>query len=349
MPNADVFISYRRDQREQVLIIADRLQDLGLSVWFDARLEAGSSFDEEINREVRSAKVVFVCWSPEAMQSRWVRAEASIGLERDVLVAAFLHPTELMPPYNLVHAANLEGWSGAHDDPQWGQVLNRVGRLVGRPDLADIARARTLEAKWLDADARAREDYHTAIAEARRRFAAMHQAQPALFEQKLVEMGAAFESWMAKRRLGGSGAPPNPMALAEDESAALRTELKAARAEHSAALAELERMKRYGAPRATGVQAPVAPQSGREDWWSAPVVLGCVGVVLVVFVIMMLQGQQAVPTEEVAAPATDMYATTTTEAAPAAEAGAPAADPYYYGAPADAAAAPAEAAPAPAH
>jgi hypothetical protein len=337
MPNADVFISYRRDQREQVLIIADRLQDLGLSVWFDARLEAGSSFDEEINREVRSAKVVFVCWSPEAMQSRWVRAEASIGLERDVLVAAFLHPTELMPPYNLVHAANLEGWSGAHDDPQWGQVLNRVGRLVGRPDLADIARARTLEAKWLDADARAREDYHTAIAEARRRFAAMHQAQPALFEQKLVEMGAAFESWMAKRRLGGSGAPPNPLALAEDEGTALRTELKAARAETSAALAELERVKRYGLASAPTLHSPAAQQSASRNWWPA-LALGA-GAVAVIFMIMMLQSQQVA--EE---PAYEDAATATEEAAAPVEAAVEGAAPYYdYAAPADPAAAPAEA------
>jgi hypothetical protein len=314
MPNADVFISYRRDQRAQVLIIADRLQGLGLSVWFDARLEAGSSFDEEINREVRSAKAVFVCWSPEAMQSRWVRAEASIGLERDVLVAAFLHPTELMPPYNLVHAANLEGWNGAHDDPQWGQVLNRIGRLVGRLDLADIARAKTLEAKWVDADARAREDYHSAIAEARRRFAAMHQAQPALFEQKLVEMGAAFESWMARRRLGGSGAPPNPLALAEDEGAALRTELKAARAEQSAALAELERVKRYGAQRPAikiGVAQPVS--------WPAWI-LGGVALVAVVLFLMTRGRPTATTAEEPAAtpptaePAIEPAADTTTDA-----------------------------------
>lgn len=336
MPNADVFISYRRDQREQVLIIADRLQDLGLSVWFDARLEAGSSFDEEINREVRSAKAVLVCWSPEAMQSRWVRAEASIGLERDVLIAAFLHPAELMPPYNLVHAANLEGWSGAHDDPQWGQVLSRIGRLVDKPDLADIARAKTLEAKWLDADARAREDYHTAIAEARRRFAAMHQAQPASFEQKLIEMNASFESWMAKRRLGGSGAPPNPLALAEDEGAALRTELKAARAETSAALAELERVKRYGAASVPNLHSPAAQQSDGRNWW--PALALAAGAVAVIFVIVMLNQQVAVePAYEV----TETAPAAAAEAPPADPAAAPAeegAQPYYdYAAPAEAA------------
>lgn len=209
MPNADVFISYRRDQREQVLVIAEKLQELGLSVWFDARLEAGSSFDEEINREVRSAKCVFVCWSPEAMQSRWVRAEASIGLERDVLVAAFLHQAELMPPYNLVHAANLEGWNGAHDDPAWGQVLARVGRLVEKPDLADIARAKLLESRWLDADRQARQKFQEGLAEARRLFIERHQSLPAQFEQRLAG------PWRCVRRLARQASPGRDDAAAE--------------------------------------------------------------------------------------------------------------------------------------
>ncbi|MEZ5959636.1 MAG: toll/interleukin-1 receptor domain-containing protein [Hyphomonadaceae bacterium] len=129
MPNADIFISYRRDQREQVLLIAERLQELGLSVWFDARLEAGTSFDEEINREVRTAKVVIVCWSPEAILSRWVRAEASIGLERNVLVPLFLCRTELMPPFNLVHGVDLEFWAGDPNAPAWRDVVASIRRL----------------------------------------------------------------------------------------------------------------------------------------------------------------------------------------------------------------------------
>jgi hypothetical protein len=66
---AEVFISYKRDQRERVKVIADVLKDEKLSVWFDANLEAGrgEGFDAEIEREVTSAYCVLACWTPAAL------------------------------------------------------------------------------------------------------------------------------------------------------------------------------------------------------------------------------------------------------------------------------------------
>lgn len=241
MPNSDIFISYRRDQREQVVQIADKLAELGLSVWFDARLEAGTSFDEEINREVRTAKAVLVCWSPEAVQSRWVRAEASIGLERDVLVAVFLRPTELITPYNLIHTVNLEGWSGAHDAAGWRELLARVGGLVGRPSLGDEAMAKALDGEWAERDQEIRADFRTKIDEARRRFAVLRESQPAAFEQGLRDMTTAFESWILRRRVNSVGDAPNPLELVDDQTEALRLDLATARRERDAAAAAASR------------------------------------------------------------------------------------------------------------
>lgn len=133
MPNADVFISYKRDQRPQVEKIAERLQELGLTVWFDAWLESGTSFDEEINQEVRSAKAVLVCWTASAVGSRWVRAEALIGLERGVLTAASLEPVELMPPFNLIHAEDLAGWQGNVTHLNWCRLVDRIKKFVHSP------------------------------------------------------------------------------------------------------------------------------------------------------------------------------------------------------------------------
>lgn len=337
MPNADVFISYRRDQRDQVLVIAEKLQELGLSVWFDARLEAGSSFDEEINREVRSAKCVFVCWSPEAMQSRWVRAEASIGLERDVLVAAFLHPAELMPPYNLVHAANLEGWNGTHDDPAWGQVLARVGRLVEKPDLADIARAKLLESRWIDADRQARQKFREGLAEARRLFNQRYQSLPAQFEQKLAGLGDVFEGWIAKRRLGATTPPPSPLTLTEDETETLQAELRAVRAEHSAAVAQLTRVMKQR--EVTPAHTSASGANGPLIRWM-PIGLAFAGGAAIVLLFVAMNSPRATEewaTEEPAAAATESmaadpaaaatdsydYSVTATEGAATTEAAAP--------------------------
>jgi hypothetical protein len=41
---ADVFISYKRDDRDRVAAIAARLRDLKVDVWFDENLRSGAAF-----------------------------------------------------------------------------------------------------------------------------------------------------------------------------------------------------------------------------------------------------------------------------------------------------------------
>ena len=134
----DVFISYKRDERPQVEDIAKRLEDLNVSVWFDAELNSGLSFDAEIDRNIREAKCVLVCWSPGAVASEWVRGEATIGRQRGVLAASMLKPSDLPAPFNLIHAEDLTAGSHAQN-PAWLKLLGRIGELIGRPGLAGFA------------------------------------------------------------------------------------------------------------------------------------------------------------------------------------------------------------------
>lgn len=132
----DVFISYKQEEREAVQIIASSLSDLKLSVWFDTKLRAGGSFDEEIAAALNDAKCVLVCWTPAAIQSEWVRGEATQGKESNRLAAAMLQPTTLIPPFNLLNAVNLTAWAGQVDDPAWLKLLERIGELTARPGLS---------------------------------------------------------------------------------------------------------------------------------------------------------------------------------------------------------------------
>lgn len=132
----DVFISYKQEEREAAQIIASAFHDLKLSVWFDTKLRAGGSFDEEIAGALNAAAAVLVCWTPAAIQSEWVRGEATQGLQSNRLAACYLQPTALIPPFNLVHAENLSAWAGQQDDPGWVKLLERIGELVGRPGLS---------------------------------------------------------------------------------------------------------------------------------------------------------------------------------------------------------------------
>ncbi len=137
---ADVFLSYKREERAAVETIASRLRNLGLTVWFDASLRAGETFNAEIDREARAANVVLVCWSPAARQSEWVNAEAMIGFEHKKLAACYVAGPDgfsAPTPFNANHAEDLRAWLTAPTEthPGWKSVLRRIGRLCGRTDI----------------------------------------------------------------------------------------------------------------------------------------------------------------------------------------------------------------------
>lgn len=129
---ADVFISYKRSQRERVKRISDLLVEAKISVWFDASLEVGRSegFDNEIEREVTSAACVVVCWTPDALNSIYVKAEAKKGLERNVLAPIFLEQCNLPVPFNALDTADLSNWNGDAADPNWVRVASMVKEKV---------------------------------------------------------------------------------------------------------------------------------------------------------------------------------------------------------------------------
>jgi hypothetical protein len=150
---ADVFISYKRADRDRIAPIAAGLQGLGLSVWYDARLDAGSSFDEEITRELRAARCVLVCWSQGSVESEWVRAEATEGRKRGVLVSCLLEPCEPYPPFNLLHHEDLGAWRGDDKDAAWLRLRDVISRRVrgeaAAPNAPFIAKPKPGRPKWL--------------------------------------------------------------------------------------------------------------------------------------------------------------------------------------------------------
>jgi hypothetical protein len=139
---ADVFLSYKRDERAEVDRLATSLRGLGLDVWFDASLSAGEEFSVEIDREVRAARAVLVCWSPQAAASQWVRAEAQIGFKKQNLISTYVAgPNGFEPPlpFNELHMEDLRAWAQrpSSRDPAWLSVLRTLGRLAGRRDIAE--------------------------------------------------------------------------------------------------------------------------------------------------------------------------------------------------------------------
>jgi len=82
-PSAYFFVSYAHNDAEYVARLADHLRGSGLPVWFDAELQWGSRFSQEIRRRIRGALGVIVVMSPAAEASEWVEREILEGQRYD--------------------------------------------------------------------------------------------------------------------------------------------------------------------------------------------------------------------------------------------------------------------------
>ena len=63
---ADVFISYASPDRERARLLADGLEQQGLSVWWDREIQPGRPFDDAIEEALRQRVGVNVVYDPEA-------------------------------------------------------------------------------------------------------------------------------------------------------------------------------------------------------------------------------------------------------------------------------------------
>ncbi len=130
---ADVFLSYKREDREIANVIADDLRAEGFSVFFDSNIPVGDIWDEVIDRELDLAQAVVVLWSAEAVTSQWVRNEAREGMRRKILCPVLVAHCKLPTEFSHTQLADLIGRSpGDRDHPEWRNLCAAIARCLGR-------------------------------------------------------------------------------------------------------------------------------------------------------------------------------------------------------------------------
>lgn len=131
MSGRDIFISYSREERPAARHFAESFAAEGFSVWWDAVLRSGETFDEVIEKELRAAKAVVVLWSKRSVASRWVRAEATLADRANKLVPVIIEACDRPIIFELTHAADLADWTGDTSDSRWQTLISDLRRLVG--------------------------------------------------------------------------------------------------------------------------------------------------------------------------------------------------------------------------
>jgi serine/threonine-protein kinase len=136
---ADIFVSYKAEDRARVAPLVKALEAEGLRVWWDAQIGGGEDWRASIQQNLEAARVVIVVWSARSVapEGRFVRDEASWAQRRGSYLPVKI---DAVPPplgFGEIQALPLTGWKGARSDARYqavrAAVLARLDREAAAP------------------------------------------------------------------------------------------------------------------------------------------------------------------------------------------------------------------------
>ena len=128
---SDIFISYKREDVELARSLAKKLSQRGWNVWWDHDIPVGLDYDEVIVKELDSARCVLVLWSSLSVNSRNVKDEANVALERNVLIPIFIGK-DIKPPLGFRMVQGMIWNEGRTiEKNEWKELLKHIKRLLG--------------------------------------------------------------------------------------------------------------------------------------------------------------------------------------------------------------------------
>lgn len=138
---ADVFISYSQQDRPKVDQLAQRLSEVGVSVWYDQHIAGGKNFSHEIEEQLDQAQAVVVVWSAHSIRSMWVPDEAAVGRDRGILVPLSIDGTEPPIGFRQLQTIDFSGWDGRSSQLPFEQLTSVLKtRLEDGDAISSIAR-----------------------------------------------------------------------------------------------------------------------------------------------------------------------------------------------------------------
>jgi hypothetical protein len=126
---SDIFISYARDDRARIEILAKALAIQGWSVWWDHKIPFGKPFDQVIEKALENAKSIVVAWSSCSVTRNWVLEEASYARDKGILVPILLEEVALPIGFRRYQAADLSDWSGQQDHAEFRRLISHIKKF----------------------------------------------------------------------------------------------------------------------------------------------------------------------------------------------------------------------------
>ena len=126
---AEIFISYKREDKKNAALLARKLEASGWEVWWDIDLLGGDDYDTVIERELNAAKCVIVIWSALSKQSRNVKDEAKNALNRNILVPVSFDNTEPPIGFGMTHVILFQNQNQI-SDPEYKKLHESVSKKL---------------------------------------------------------------------------------------------------------------------------------------------------------------------------------------------------------------------------
>ncbi len=129
----DVFVSYKKSDRDRVRPLVEHMRAAGLDVWWDEGIAPSMSWRAEIAKQLDGARCVVAVWTQDSVDheaGQWVMEEANEGLRRRVLAPVRLDLVSPPLGFREVQYADLAAWSGGAEDPRFRHFLAIVQSIV---------------------------------------------------------------------------------------------------------------------------------------------------------------------------------------------------------------------------
>ena len=129
---AQVFISYKSEDRARLKPIVTALEAEGFDVWWDAHIGTGADWREEIQQHLDTARCVIVAWSDHSVgqEGHFVRDEATRAKRRGSYLPIRLDDVEPPLGFGEIQAPLFSGWKGKRTDPRFVALVDAVRSQV---------------------------------------------------------------------------------------------------------------------------------------------------------------------------------------------------------------------------
>jgi len=144
---AKIFLSYAREDREIAAKLASVFESAGFAVWWDRLIEPGAEYVRDTEKELTSADIVAVVWSKHSIGSPWVRDEAGVGRDRNILFPVIIEAVEPPLGFRQFQTIDLTKWSG-ESSPEIAERLAALQRRFANGDDAPVAQKPAVKRLW---------------------------------------------------------------------------------------------------------------------------------------------------------------------------------------------------------